>query len=417
MTLEPRKTCRICNSDQLTTIMSLGEQYIAAYTPKDTDPEPILDKFPLELVRCTAPHCGLVQLRHSTPSDILYERYFYRSGINKTMIENLNEVVTHAMSKVQLNENDIVLDIGCNDGTLLKNYQAKKLRLVGIDPAKNMAEFSKETGAHIIVDYFSAKSFVEHYNHEKAKIITSVAVFYDLEDPNQFVSDIAKILDENGVWVIELKYLPTMIFQNAFDNIVHEHLEYYHFAVIEHMLEKYSLKAIDALLNDSNGGSVRIFVKHASQPIDEESEKHLSELRRSEEAMNLSTDRPYEEFLHRCEKLKEQTVSFIKKEVNAKKKIHVYGASTKGNTILQYYGLDDNLIDAIADRNPDKWSRKTIGTNLKIISEEESRSLNPDYYFILPWHFLEEFRQREKEFFKNGGKFIVPLPDFKIIDK
>ena len=168
MTLEPRKTCRICNSDQLTTIMSLGEQYIAAYTPKDTDPEPILDKFPLELVRCTASHCGLVQLRHSTPSDILYERYFYRSGINKTMIENLNEVVTQAMSKVQLNENDIVLDIGCNDGTLLKNYQAKKLRLVGIDPAKNMAKFSKETGAHIIVDYFSAKSFVEHYNHEKA---------------------------------------------------------------------------------------------------------------------------------------------------------------------------------------------------------------------------------------------------------
>ena len=415
MNLEPIKTCRNCNSDQLSTIMSVGEQYIAAYTPKDTEPEPVLDKFPLELIRCKASNCGLVQLRHSTPSDILYERYFYRSGINKTMTDNLNEIAIQAMSKVELNENDIVLDIGCNDGTLLKNYKTKKLRVVGIDPAKNMAQFSKETGANIIVDYFNEKSFVKHYGNEKAKIITSIAMFYDLEEPNQFISDIANILDNNGVWVIELKYLPTMIFQNAFDNIVHEHIEYYHFSVIENMLKKHSLKAIDVLLNDSNGGSIRIFVKHSNQSIDVESEKHLAEVRDSEYAMNLNTDKPYEEFLQRCEKLRDDTISFIKKEVNAGKKIHAYGASTKGNTILQYYGLDDNLIDAIADRNPDKWSRKTIGTNLKIISEEESRSLHPDYYLILPWHFLEEFMQREIEFLRNGGKFIVPLPDFKII--
>jgi len=280
-----------------------------------------------------------------------------------------------------------------------------------------MAKFSKETGAHIIVDYFTAKSFLEHYNDDKAKIITSIAIFYDLEDPNQFVSNIAKILDENGIWVIELKYLPTMILKNAFDDIVHEHLEYYHFSVIEYVLKKYGLKVIDASLNDSNGGSIRVFVKHVNQPIDEESKKHLSELRRSEETMNLNTDRPYEEFFQRCEKLKELAVSFIKKESSVGKKIHAYGASTKGNTILQYYGLDNTIIETIADRNPDKWSRKTIGTNLKIISEEESRSLNPDYYLILPWHFLDEFRQREKEFFKNGGKFIVPLPDFKIIEE
>ncbi len=241
-------------------------------------------------------------------------------------------------------------------------------------------------------------------------------MFYDLEEPNQFVSDIANILDNDGVWIIELKYLPTMIFQNAFDNIVHEHIEYYHFSVIESMLKKHGLKAVDVLLNDSNGGSIRVFVKHSNQPIDAESEKHLSKVRDSEYAMNLNTDKPYEEFLYRCEKLRDDTVSFIKKEVSAGKKIHAYGASTKGNTILQYYGLDNNLIEVIADRNPDKWSRKTIGTNLKIISEEESRSLNPDYYLILPWHFLEEFRQREVEFLKNGGKFIVPLPDFKIIE-
>ena len=417
MILKPRTTCRICNSTQLSTIMSLGEQHIAAYTPRDSDPNPVLDKFPLELIRCTEPDCGLVQLRHSTPGDVLYERYFYRSGINKTMTENLKEIAIQAISKVELQYNDIVLDIGCNDGTLLKNYQGKNLRSVGIDPAKNMAEFSKECGADIIVDYFNSKSFTDHYSDEKAKIITSISMFYDLEDPNEFVSDIVNILAKDGVWVIELKYLPTMIFQNAFDNIVHEHIEYYHFSVIEYMLKKHGLKAVDVSLNDSNGGSIRVFVKHANQLVDENSEKHLLDLRSSEKKLNLNTAQPYEEFFQRCKELKSKTLSFIKNEVRNGKKIHAYGASTKGNTILQYYELDEKLIDAIADRNPDKWYRKTIGTNLEIISEEKSRSLKPDYFLILPWHFLEEFREREQDFFKNGGKFIVPLPDFKIIEK
>ena len=417
MILKPRTTCRICNSTQLSTIMSLGEQHIAAYTPRDSDPNPVLDKFPLELIRCTEPDCGLVQLRHSTPGDVLYERYFYRSGINKTMTENLKEIAIQAISKVELQDNDIVLDIGCNDGTLLKNYQGKNLRSVGIDPAKNMAEFSKECGADIIVDYFNSKSFTDHYGDEKAKIITSISMFYDLEDPNQFVSDIVNILAKDGVWVIELKYLPTMIFQNAFDNIVHEHIEYYHFSVIEYMLKKHGLKAVDVSLNDSNGGSIRVFVKHVNQLVDENSEKHLLDLRSSEKKLNLNTAQPYEEFFQRCKELKSKTLSFIKNEVRNGKKIHAYGASTKGNTILQYYELDEKLIDAIADRNPDKWYRKTIGTNLEIISEEKSRSLKPDYFLILPWHFLEEFREREQDFFKNGGKFIVPLPDFKIIEK
>ena len=417
MKLEPRKTCRICNSDHLTQIISLGDQHIAAYTPKDSDPQPILEKFPLDLVRCNKSDCGLVQLLHSTPTDILYERYFYRSGINQTMTDNLKEIVNQATLKVNLETNDIVLDIGCNDGTLLKNYQNKNLRAIGIDPAKNMFEFSKDSGAEIIVDYFNSKLFIDKFQDEKAKIITSISMFYDLENPNEFVSDISKILHKEGVWIIELKYLPTMIFQNAFDNIVHEHIEYYHFSVIENLLKKFNLKAVDVSLNDSNGGSIRIFIKHTDQNIDDNSYQNLSELRKSEEKMDLNDEKPYKEFFQRCEELKEKTISFIKKEVSSGKIIHAYGASTKGNTILQYYELNNNLIDAIADRNPDKWSRKTIGTNLKIISEEESRNSKPDYFFILPWHFLDEFKKREENFLNSGGKFIVPLPDLQIIEK
>jgi len=415
MNLERRETCRICNSERLTDIISLGEQHIASYTPKGSDPEPVLEKFPLELIRCTEQNCGLVQLRHSTPPDILYERYFYRSGINQTMTDNLKEIVEQAISKINLENNDIVLDIGCNDGTLLRNYQNKELRAVGIDPAKNMFEFSKNSGAEIIVDYFNSKVFIDKFHDEKAKIITSISMFYDLENPNEFVSDISKILHKEGVWIIELKYLPTMIFQNAFDNIVHEHIEYYHFSVIENLLKKFNLKPVDVSLNDSNGGSIRIFIKHIEENIDNKSQNNLNELKKSEEKLNLNTEQPYKEFFSRCQKLKDETISFIKKEISDGKVIHAYGASTKGHTILQYYELNDKLIDAIADRNPDKWSRKMIGTDLKIISEEESRKLKPDYFFILPWHFLDEFKKREKDFLDSGGKFIVPLPELQII--
>jgi len=421
MKLQSIQTCRICGSNKLTSILSLGEEYLASYTPKENEPEPILERAPLELIRCNRElnptACGLVQLRHTTPPNLMYERYFYRSGINQTMTDNLKEIVDQAMSIVKLRDVDIVVDIGCNDGTLLQNYKGKNLRTVGFDPAKNMFEFSKQSGAHIIIDYFSAKSFLEHYPNEKAKIISSIAMFYDLEDPKIFVNDISKILHKEGVWVIELSYLPSMLLQNAFDTIVHEHLEYYHFSVIEYLLKKFNLKVVDVFLNDINGGSFRVFIKHNDQPINDDAEKRIQNLRAYEQKLKLDTDKPYKEFLQRCEQEREKTVSFIKNEVKKGKKIYAYGASTKGNTLLQYYGLDNKLIEFVADRNPDKWGRTTIGTNLKIISEEQARASNPDYFLVLPWHFIKEFKQRESEFLNKGGKLLVPLPTFQIISK
>ncbi len=249
--------------------MSLGNQYLAGYTPKKNDPQPCLEPAPLELVRCNPTldknACGLVQLLHTVPSGLMYERYFYRSGINRTMTQNLQGIVKDAISKVNLDNGDLVVDIGCNDGTLLKNYKGMNLVAVGFDPAKNLLQFSKESGANIITDYFNEKSFTENYPNKQAKIITSIAMFYDLENPNIFVEDISKILAEDGVWVMELSYLPSMLVQNAFDTIVHEHLEYYHLSVIEHLLKKFGLKVVDVYLNNVNGGSFRIFIKHVNQ--------------------------------------------------------------------------------------------------------------------------------------------------------
>lgn len=421
MFIEPIKSCRICGSRELVSIISLNEQYIATFTPKHDEPVPIDEKFPLELIRCDASknpeNCGLVQLRHSIPTNYLYKRYFYRSGINDTMTENLKEIVSQAISKTELKNSDIVLDIGCNDGTLLKNYQKNNVKACGFDPAENMYEFSKMSGAQIIVDFFNLDAYTKNIGNSKAKIITSIAMFYDLEDPKIFVKDISNVLHDDGVWVVELSYLPSMLDQNAFDTIVHEHLEYYHLGVLEKLFKMYGLKVADAYLNDVNGGSIRLFIKHKQQPIDKSSLDRIEKIRNIEMSMKLNTEIPYQNFFQRCSELKEKTISFIRKERENGKKIFAYGASTKGNTLLQFYGINNSDIEKVADRNPDKWGRETIGTKIKIVSEDEARKDNPDYFLILPWHFLKEFLEREKEYLKNGGKFIIPLPEFNIISK
>ncbi len=419
MKLNSRDSCRICGSKNLTSILNLGDQYFANYSPKSNDVVPFEEKIPLELVRCDKSidpkSCGLVQLRHTTPPNLMYDRYFYRSGINQTMTNNLNEIAKQAISKIKLNPNDIVIDIGCNDGTLLQNYKELPIRSVGFDPAKNMVQFSKQTGATIITEFFSAEEFIKNYGSEKAKIITSIAMFYDLEDPNQFVDDISKILHPDGIWILELSYLPLMLSQNAFDTIVHEHLEYYHLDALEFLLSKFNLKVVDIQLNDINGGSFRVVVQHKEKSIDNKSLQHITELREKEKNLNLSTNQPFDDFITKINDEKDKLVTFIKNEVSAGKTVHCYGASTKGNTLLQFYNLDKKLIQFIADKNTDKWGRKTIGTDISIISEEESHSMNPDYFLILPWHFIKEFKEREKSYLKNGGKLLVPLPEFKII--
>jgi len=417
--LKSRDSCRICGSKNLTSILNLGEQYFANYSPKSNDVVPFEEKIPLELVRCDKSidpkSCGLVQLRHTTPPNLMYDRYFYRSGINQTMTNNLNEIAKQAISKIKLNPNDIVIDIGCNDGTLLQNYKELPIRSVGFDPAKNMVQFSKQTGATIITEFFSAEEFIKNYGSEKAKIITSIAMFYDLEDPNQFVDDISKILHPDGIWILELSYLPLMLSQNAFDTIVHEHLEYYHLDALEFLLSKFNLKVVDIQLNDINGGSFRVVVQHKEKSINNKSREYITELQEKEKNLNLSGNQPFDDFITKINNEKDKLVTFIKNEVSAGKTVHGYGASTKGNTLLQFYNLDKKFIQFIADRNPDKWGRRTIGTDISIISEEESHSMNPDYFLILPWHFINEFKEREKSYLKNGGKLLVPLPEFKII--
>jgi len=409
------ENCRVCGHSPLEQIMSLGFQYLINFLES---PNEKLSAAPLELVLCNEKNggCGLLQLKHTVPGELLFRKFWYKSGVNATMKKELSDIVSVTEKLVDLKSNDIVLDIGANDGTLLRFYTIKGLKLVGFEPATNLMEEAKIGITTMINDFFNYEKFKEEFGAEKAKVITSVSMFYDLEEPNKFVRDIVKILDKNGVWIIQMNYLMTMIENNAFDNIVHEHLEYYSLKSLEYLINKHGLAIFDVELNEINGGSCRVYVKHRDcdkYPIT----TRLKKLREKEELAGLNNPETYHLFANRIKELKNKTVDFIKKEVQKGKKVYVYGASTRGNTLLQFYEMNNNLIKSAVDRNPMKWGKKIVGTDIPIISEEQGRNENPEYFLVLPWYFINEFKVREREYLEKGGKFIVPLPNFYMVDR
>ena len=367
---------------------------------------------------------GCVRLETPAPLDTMYGKYWYRSGINNTMKRELESIVTSITKSVKLNENDLWLDIACNDGTLL-SYVPKNLIRIGVDPVDNSYKTESEQHANLIIqDYFTADIFKKcKFGNFKAKIITTIAMFYDLDNPKKFINDVFEVLDNDGLWVLQLSYTPLMINQLAFDNICHEHIYYYSLFNIKKLLEECGINIVNVELNDTNGGSFRIYCmkntadisKFSTQPNRDVCNFRINSLLEYEKTLKLDSAETWVKFFQEINELKEKTVSFIKEEKLKGKTIWAYGASTKGNTLLQYFGLDNSLIDGIAEKSIYKFGLKTVGTNIPIYSEDEMRKNKPDYLLILPWHFINEFTEREAEYLKNGGKFIVPCPKFQLI--
>lgn len=411
--------CRVCGSNNLTPILSLGDLYVSNFIEADDVGEPA----PLDLILCSEKDggCGLLQLKHTVSGDQLYRNYWYRSGMNKTMTDELVGIARKIENMVDLKSGDYVMDIGANDGTLLRGFSNKDIKLTGFEPAKNLIQYNQEGTTKVIPDFFTYESWKREFGEAKAKAITAIAMFYDLDDPNSFVGDIKKSLHDEGVFVIQMMYLPSFLEKNAFDGICHEHLEYYSLLSLENLLKRHDLEVFDVEMREHiNEGSFRVYIKHKGQgstlKISDGAEKRIEDMRQREKSLGLGDKQIYGEFAKRIEGIKKELTDFIRKEKAQGKKIYVYGASTKGNTLLQYFDLNSDIITAAAERNPDKWGKKTVGTNIPIISEEQARRDNPDYFLILPWHFLPEFKQREEEYLKGGGKFIVPLPEFKIVE-
>lgn len=413
-----RKTCRISN-EKLVNLFSLGKLHVSNFLPLHEEPK----SEPVELKLCLAPKSGLVQLAHTTPADYMYSHYWYRSGTNASMTEELSQIAQSMQKQVNLKKGDVFVDIGCNDGTLFKFVDPGIIR-VGIDPTTNVSKEAEKYASLIIQDYFNYPVYKKsRYGHKKAKIISSIAMFYDLEKPHVFVKDVYKLLDKDGLWLVQMSYLPLMLRQLAFDNTCHEHLEYYSLTSLKYLLDQHGFKIIDCQLNDINGGSFRIYIrkngadptKFATAPYRDVAQHRVESILAHEKTLDLNKKKTYLDFYKKIGNLKIQTVNFIKQVHKNGKTIWGYGASTKGNTLLQWFGLDKTLIEGIAERSPKKFGHKTVGTNIPIYSEEEMRKRQPDYLLILPWHFISEFKTREATYLRKGGKFIVPCPKFEII--
>lgn len=401
-------------------LFTLGDLYVSDFLKEGDIPR----GGSIEMKMMLEPETGAVRLEKTAPLDTMYGKYWYRSGVNNTMRKELSSIVNSITDVVKLKENDLWIDIACNDGTLL-SYVPNNLIKVGIDPVDD--SFKKESEKHanlIIQDYFSSKVFKEsEFGKLKAKVITSIAMFYDLDEPKTFVNDIVEILDDNGVWVLQLSYTPLMIEQLAFDNICHEHVYYYSLFNLQKLFKESGIDIVDVQLNDTNGGSFRVYCmkensdksRFGTQPYRDVCNFRINSLLEYERKLNLDKPEIWDNFYQRILELKEKTLSFIIEEKSKGKVIWGYGASTKGNTLLQYFGLDNTLIDGIAERSVYKFGLKTVGTNIPIFSEDEMRKAKPDYLLVLPWHFINEFVERESDFLKGGGKFVVPCPTFKII--
>jgi hypothetical protein len=409
--------CRICGNKELESLLDLGKQALTGVFPKVSDAD--MPLCPLELVKCrdngTGQTCGLVQLKQSFQPDALYGmNYGYRSGLNGSMVDHLQKKANKIKSAVSLAPNDLILDIGSNDSTLLQAMQAPGLRLVGMDPTG--AKFQRYYPPHItlIPHFFSAAQFRQEFGERSAKVVTSIAMFYDLEVPLEFVRQVYDILAEDGVWVFEQSYLPTMLSMTAYDTVCHEHAEYYALKQILWMLDRVGFAVLDVELNAANGGSFSVMAAKKSSSYTR-NEAVVKQLLGEEERIGLSGKEIYDKFRDRVFKHRNELQQFLRKARNQGDKIFGYGASTKGNVILQFCGITPDELPCIAEVNSDKFGAVTPGTKIPIVSEQEARSMNPAGFLVFPWHFRDSIIAREGQFLANGGKLIFPLPSIEVV--
>ncbi len=410
------KKCKICGNKNLKKVLFINEQYISATFVKSNKNNKLTKiKTPLTLVLCDKSKykkaCGLLQLLEITKPDLLYRKYFYRSATNDTMRKDLKDVVTSVTKIVGLKKGDTVVDIGSNDCTLL-NFFDKKLNLVGFEPAQNIKYINKGKKIKVIDTYFNYKDFKKKFFNTKAKIITSCAMFYDLSNPRKFVNDIDKILSQDGIWCVQISYLASMITNSNFYDICHEHLSYYSLETFNNLLKNYNLRSFFAETNAVNGGSIRIYVcrKDSNLLNKKKFKKTLQSIIQKEKRLGLTKSKTFINFQKRIDKIKTKTNDFVKSIHDINGQIFGLGASTKGNILLQHFGLGKDKIPFISERNTEKVGLRCLGSDIELISEKSARNKKPNAFLVLPWNFKKEIIKREKNYIRNNGILMFPMP-------
>lgn len=410
----PIQRCRICGNSNLIKVLDLGEQALTGVFPRSKD-QPVT-RGPLQLLKCHgepgADACGLLQLAHSYDLGEMYgENYGYRSGLNPSMVRHLHGKVERILGMAHLAPGDLIVDIGSNDSTTLQAYPPGRYKLVGIDPTG--IKFRQYYPSHIelIPDFFSLEKFRARFGDQKAKVVSSFSMFYDLEAPMDFMREVRDILHPEGIWVFEQSYMPTMLERNAYDTVCHEHLEYYGLKQIKWMADKVGLRIVDVEFNDINGGSFSVMAAHAASTYP--TCATLGELLDREVLLGLDTLKPYAEFAQRVANSRTALMDFFRRAHAEDKRVFALGASTKGNVVLQYCGVTESEVSCVGEVNPDKFNCFTPGTLLPIIPEDIALAKKPDYLLVLPWHFREFFENNPK---LNTHNLVFPLPTLKIIN-
>jgi len=408
--------CRICGNTELVPVLDLGEQALTGVFPRS--PTQKVATMPLALVKCMGggkERCGLLQLAHSgAPEELYGENYGYRSGLNRSMVAHLHGKVKKILALVALERGDLVLDIGSNDGTTLQAYPRGVADLAGIDPGGAAFERYYPDDITLIPDFFSTRVVRSAFGRRKAKIITSFSMFYDLDDPLAFMRQVHECLDDRGVWVFEQSYMPTMLEMNSYDTVCHEHLEYYALEPITWMMERVGLRILDVEFNAVNGGSFSIAAAKRAAPYAGKGGR-VEAIRRREEEIGLNTLPPYEAFRSRVARHRDELRGFLFDANAAGQRVCGYGASTKGNVVLQYCGVTAKDIPCIAEVNADKYGCFTPGSLIPIVSEDEARLARPDFFLVLPWHFRDSILERERAYLDGGGRFLFPLPRLDVV--
>lgn len=403
--------CRICGNTQLERVLDLGEQMLTGVFPKERGAD--VTSGPLHLVKCMGGDevCGLLQMGHSYDLGEMYgENYGYRSGLNESMVAHLNNKVERILGLVTLEKGDLVVDIGSNDSTTLQAYPKDGPVLVGVDPTGIKFHSYYPEHIQLIPDFFSAALVQERFPGQKAKIVTSFSMFYDLEDPMGFMRQVYDVLADDGVWVFEQSYMPTMLDTNSYDTVCHEHLEFYALRQIKWMADRVGFRIIDVEFNDINGGSFSVTVKKANG--DASVIPLVQTILSDEYALGLDTLRPYKEFSDRVVRTRKDLLEFIAEAKAAGKTVAVLGASTKGNVLLQYCGLTVQQVDCVGEVNAEKFGCYTPGTWLPIVPEHELFAKVPDYMIVLPWHFRSFFTSNKK---LSGMNLVFPLPEVEVV--
>lgn len=401
--------CRSCKSTKIKKTFDLGNQYLTGVFPSKKNDK--VSKGNLALVICEK--CGLLQLEDSFDSHEMYgSNYGYRSSLNKSMFDHLKNKSRNLIKKYNLKSGDTIIDTGSNDGTFL-SFFGKNFNSIGVDPT--IVKFKNFYKKNIIKvsDFFSYQAVKKHLK-KKAKLITSIAMFYDLEDPISFVEDVYECLDDNGIWHLEQSYMPSMIKNISYDTICHEHIEYYSLRSLKFILDAVGFKIINIELNNINGGSFAVTAAKKKSKH-EEHKKIINWLLKKEEIANYNKVEIIKEFGVKATQQKVLLRDLLNNLADMGKTVYGYGASTKGNVILQYCNINQKNLPFVCDVNPFKFNKYTPGTKIKIISEAKAKKVNPDYFLVLPWHFRDFIIKKEKKYLNSGKNLIFPLPDIEII--